>query len=130
MNRYTVFSVLIIVVILCALRWDRGYPRSVTGEVFFETQQGPPIDGLLIWVDTRDVAWRNEKIKYQTNTATSVKYDEIRLPNSSWSHFEVMQCVPLLLKNLPFLRNLVVVMMRPQTLPLELIDALPPPVSC
>jgi hypothetical protein len=87
----------------------------------------PPIDALLVWVDTRDPVWSSLKQNIQAQGQShGTGLDAMRLPQSPWSHFEVMQCVPLLLKNLPFIRHLVVVMMRPQTLPPELIDSLTP----
>lgn len=116
-----------VVVVLVSFR-DRHRPQQVADVVAPHTRVGalPAIDALLIWVDTRDPVWSGLKQKYQAQRQPHGRLDAMRLPQSPWYDFEVMQCVPLLLKNLPFIRHLVVVMMRPQTLPLELIESLPP----
>lgn len=116
-----------ITVLLSLLPRNRDYPCNAAAPVALHvrTPAPPPIDALLTWVDTRDPVWNSIKHKYQARSKPGLVFDAIRLPESPWSHFEVMQCVPLLLKNLPFIRNLVVVMMRPQALPQELLNSLP-----
>jgi len=120
-----VVGIVIVSVFLC-FDFQLQYPRSLTGEVHFQLKQQHPIDALLPWVDTRDPAWKAKKRKHQGLLPTPNLHDDQRLPKSSWAHFEVMQCVPLLLKNMPFLRHLVVVVMRPQQLPQDLLNKLPP----
>lgn len=120
-----IVGIVILSVFLC-FDFQLQYPRSMTGEVHFQIKQDHPIDALLPWVDTRDPVWKAEKRTHQKPLHTPNLHDDQRLPDSPWAHFEVMQCVPLLLKNMPFLRHLVVVVMRPQQLPQELLDQLSP----
>ena len=128
MGRFAIALVICIVVLCVLLSFDfqLQYPRSLTGEVHFQLKQHHPIDALLPWVDTRDPAWKAKKRKHQGLLPTPNLHDDRRLPESPWAHFEVMQCVPLILKNMPFLRHLVVVVMRPQKLPQDLLNKLPP----
>lgn len=123
-----IFLLVTAAVLLIIFLRDNHCPQQVADLAVPHARAGavPPIDALLVWVDTRDPVWGGLKQKYQTQGQHHGSLDPVRLPQSPWSHFEVMQCVPLLLKNLPFIRHLVVVMMRPQTLPQELIDSLPP----
>lgn len=134
MRALTVILLVAAVAVLVSLsQCNIEYPCNAAAPPVVYTQHAepppPPIDALLIWVDTRDPVWSGLKQKYQAKTGRGLRFDAIRLPESPWAHVEVMHCVTLLLDNLPFIRNLVVVMMRPQTLPQELLSSLPPAMA-
>ena len=71
-----------------------------------------PVDAVISWVNVLDQDWLNKK--YNFSHENKGEEDHFRFNSGSCNDCELYLCVQLILRNLPWLRTIFIVCMRPQ----------------
>lgn len=110
-----IVSVLLLIII-SVLSISIGFSKSsyLKNQISYNSvlNKDVEVDVVVTWVDSGNSLFILERDRY-----ISGKNNSIRLPESKNTFIEINECVRLIFKNLKFIRNLIVVTCRPQTLP-------------
>ena len=108
-----IVSLVLLLIIFIVLLIDvskKAYPENQTS--YSVSHIDSEVDVVITWVDSGNHLFILKRDRYKAG-----KNNSTRLPESNNTFIEIGECVRLIFNNLKFIRNVIVVTCRPQTLP-------------